>query len=75
MVTQLDRPPELILEAWAIETRQRARADANFAKVLDKFEGRFGDIKEALKNLDFVSADSVRSCSSVYCCSDSIFIR
>ena len=58
MVTQLDRPPELILEAWAIETRQRARADANFAKVLDKFEGRFGDIKEALKNLDFVSADS-----------------
>ena len=58
MVTQLDRPPERILEAWAIETRHRARADANIAKVLDKFEGRFGDIKEALKNLDFVSADS-----------------
>ena len=58
MVTQLDRPPDLILEAWAIETRQRARSNANFAEVLDKFEGRFGDIKEALKNLDFVSADS-----------------
>jgi hypothetical protein len=58
VVTQLDRPPELILEAWAIETRQRARSNANFAEVLDKFEGRFGDIKEALKNLDFVSADS-----------------
>ena len=58
MVTQLDRPPDLILEAWAIETRQRARSNANFAEVLDKFEGRFGDIKEALKSLDFVSADS-----------------
>ena len=58
MVTQLDRPPDLILEAWAIETRQRARSDARFAEVLDKFEGRFGDIKEALKSLDFVSADS-----------------
>ncbi len=58
MVTQLDRPPELILEAWAIEVRQRARSDANFAKVLDKFEGRFGNIKDALNNLDFVSADS-----------------
>jgi len=58
VVTQLDRPPDLILEAWAIETRQRARSNANFAEVLDKFEGRFGDIKEALKSLDFVSADS-----------------
>ena len=58
MVIQLDRPPELILEAWAMDIRQHARANANFAKVLDKFEGRFGDIKEALKNLDFVSADS-----------------
>ena len=58
MVIQLDRPPELILEAWAIETRQRARANANFAEVLDKFESRFGDIGEALNKLDFVSADS-----------------
>ena len=58
MVTQLARPPDLILEAWAIDTRQRARSDARFAEVLDKFEGRFGDIKEALKSLDFVSADS-----------------
>ena len=58
MVTQLDRPPDLILEAWAMDIRQHARADANFAKVLDKVEGRFGDIGEALKNLDFVSADS-----------------
>ena len=53
MVIQLDRPPELILEAWAMDIRQHARANANFAKVLDKFESRFGDIKEALKNLDF----------------------
>jgi hypothetical protein len=58
VVIQLDRPPELILEAWAMDIRQHARADANFAKVLDKVEGRFGDIEEALKNLDFVSADS-----------------
>ena len=58
MVIQLDRPPELILEAWAMDIRQHARANANFAKVLDKFESRFGDIKEALKSLDFVSADS-----------------
>jgi len=58
VVTQLDRPPDLILEAWAMDIRQHARADANFAKVLDKVEGRFGDIGEALKNLDFVSADS-----------------
>jgi len=41
-----------------MDIRQHARADANFAKVLDKVEGRFGDIEEALKNLDFVSADS-----------------
>jgi len=52
VVTQLDRPPELILEAWAIEVRQRARSDANFAEVLDKFESRFGNIKEALNSLD-----------------------
>ena len=41
-----------------MDIRQHARADANFAKVLDKVEGRFGDIEDALKNLDFVSADS-----------------
>ncbi len=33
MVTQLDRPPDLILEAWAIETRQRARSNANLPVI------------------------------------------
>jgi hypothetical protein len=58
VVIQLDRPPELILGAWAMDIRQRARANASFAEVLDKFESRFGDIEEALNKLDFVSADS-----------------
>ena len=58
MVTQVTSPPELILEQWAIEVRQRARANANFAEVLDKFQSRFGDIEEALNKLTFVSGDS-----------------
>ena len=41
-----------------MDIRQRARANASFAEVLDKFESRFGDIEEALNKLDFVSADS-----------------
>ena len=57
MTTEVQRPSELLLKQRAIDIRQRARADANFAAVLDKFESRFGGIEETLNRLDFVSSD------------------